>query len=126
MRLYLIKRRPDGLFFGNINGHWMLHNPKGAGDGQYWSSKPQMLLKTPDGIVGNLRKLCSKPYWDTKVPAGVSPAVGRGWKVLAWKDFDERKLKAYEVVIMDVDVLTTTATPAAEFVQIEAFAVTQG
>ena len=122
MRLYLIKRHSDGLFFVNINGHWMLTNPVKAGDGQYWSAKSQQMWKTPDGIVSNLRKLCSEPYWDITPPHGLSAALGPGWKKLAWYKFDKQKLKLYDVVIMDVDVLATIATPATEFVQIEKIA----
>lgn len=118
MRLYLIKNKSDKKFFVSINGHWMMCNDKV--DGQYWSEKPQTFLKTPEGVAGNLRKLCSKPYWSYEVPSGVCPAVAVGWKELAWGDFDDRKLEAYEVVIMDVDVISMKATPATEFVQIDA------
>lgn len=117
MRLYLIKRCADGKFFGGINGHYMLH---GGADGEYWSEKPQLLLKTPEGVAGNLRKLCSKPFWDYVAPKGVCKAVADRWRELAWQNFDKRKLKKFEVVVMDVDVISMTATPASEFVQLEA------
>lgn len=111
MRLYLIKRRSDGKFFGNINGHWILH-ARGDVDGQYWSDKPQTFFKTPEGVAGNLRRLCSEPYW--------YQADRTRWTELAWRNFDESKLAAYEIVTMDVDVLSMKATPATEFIQIDA------
>ncbi len=120
MRLYLIKRVSDGKFFVNINGHWMLANPNV--DGTYWSDKPQTFLKTPEGVAGNLRKLCSEPYYDTEAPEGICPRVAVGWKELSWKNFEESQLEAYEVVCMDVDVISMTATPALEFIQVEAIA----
>lgn len=117
MRLYLIKRRSDRKFFGTINGHYILHSGQ---DGEYWSDKPQTFLKTPEGVAGNLRRLCSEPFWDTEPPKGISSALRNGWKELAWRNFDGRKLKKYEIVAMDVDVLAMSAMPASEFIQIEA------
>ena len=118
MRLYLIKRRSDCTFFVSVNGHWALH--RGDIDGQCWSEKPQTFFKTPEGVAGNLRKLCSEPYWDKEPPPKVCPQVAANWRELAWHKFDDRKLKDFEVVTMDVDVLSMTATPATEFVQIDA------
>ena len=119
MRLYLIKRRSDKKFFVSINGYWML-NSRVPVDGQHWADKPAQFLKTPEGVAGNLRKLCSEPYWDYDAPEGVCTRVAAGWRNLAWRNFDGCKLKQYEVVIMDVDVISMEATPATEFVQLTA------
>ncbi len=116
MRLYLIKRRDDGKFFVNINGHCMLYTGK---DEQYWSDKSQRFFKTPEGVAGNLRKLCSKPYWDTVPPSGICNALKSNYRDLAWRDFDKRGLDKYEVVVMDVNILSMTATPAVDFIQID-------
>lgn len=116
MRIYLIKRKSDKKFFVSINGHWALCS---GHDGEYWSEKPQSFLKTPDGVAGNLRKLCSEPYWSYKAPATAHPRVADNWRELAWKNFDATKLNQFEIVIMDVDVVSMKATPATEFIQIE-------
>ena len=117
MRLYLIKRRSDKKFYVGINGHYALNADV---SGHQWSEKPGTFFRTPDGIARNLRKLCSEPYWNTTPPPKVCAAVAARWKEVAWRKFDGRKLKKYEVVIMDVDVISMTATPATEFCQIEA------
>ena len=117
MRLYLIKRKLDKKFFVSINKYCAA---TGCHDPEYWSDKPQQFLKTPEGVAGNLRKLCSKAYHDTEAPPGVGSMVAENWSEIAWHKFDSDKLKQYEVVIMDVDVISMTATPATEFVQIEA------
>ncbi len=115
MRLYMIKRKADGKFYVNINGHYSTHTGKSE---QHWSDKGRF-LRTPDGVAGNLRKLCSTPFYDKTRPEGLSPNI-RDWSELAWRDFDAEKLSQYEVVMMDVDVISMTATPATEFAQIEA------
>lgn len=119
MRLYLIKRKSDRKFFVSINGHVALCSKS---DPEYWSSKPSMFLKTPEGVAGNLRKLCSEPFWSYDVPDGVCETVASGWCELAWRNFDETKLSQYEIVAMDIDVLSMSATPATEFVQVEVIA----
>ena len=124
MRLYLIKRASDGKFFGGINGHYMLIRKVSRETATYWSDKPQMLLKTPDGVAANLRRLCSEPYWDMTPPAGLCASIKSNWRELAWKDFDAAKLDQFEIVVMDVDVISMTATPAREFIQPEAIANT--
>lgn len=118
MRLYLIKRKSDRKFFVSVNAHYMLIRP--GVDGEYWSDKPQTFLKTPDGVAGNLRKLCSEPFWDTEPPKGISPRLVDGWAEIGWRNFDAAKLADFEVVVMDVDVISMKATPATDFVQIEA------
>ncbi len=119
MRLYLIKRRSDKKFFVAIHGHWALNTKYHP---EVWSDKPQTFFRTPEGIAGNLRKLCSTPYWDREAPPGVCAAVAEGWKEIAWRDFDAEKLNQFEVVAMDIDILSMSATPASEFVQTEAIA----
>lgn len=115
MRLYMIKRKTDGLFYVNINGHYSVHTGKSE---QHWSDKGRF-LRTPDGVAGNLRKLCSEPYFDTTRPDGLSPNIN-DWRELSWRNFEPLKLIAYEIVMMDVDVISMTATPATDFVQIDA------
>lgn len=117
MRLYLIKRKLDGMFFVNINGAYSIHTGKNE---EQWSDKGRF-FRTPDGVAGNLRKLCSTPFWCTDRPAGLSPNITR-WREVGWRDFDEAKLAGYDVVMMDVDILSMTATPATDFIQIEAIA----
>ena len=107
MRLYLIKRKADGAFLRTLDVHYSLHSGQ---DKTAWSDSPQMMLKTPDGVAGNLRKLCSTPFYQGEWPH----------REVGWKDFDSEKLKLFEVVCMDVDVISMTATPATEFAQIEA------
>lgn len=114
MRLYSIKRKSDGKFYISAMGHYSVH----TGEPQYnFGNKPSQFLKTPDGVAGNLRKLCSEPYFDKTRPNGLSPNI-TNWSELSWRNFDASKLELYEVVMMDVDVISMTATPASEFVQI--------
>lgn len=122
MRLYLIKRTSDGKFFGGVNGNYMLVSGADMDSASYWSHKPQMLLKTPDGVAANLRRLCSEPFWNTTPPKGVLDRIAVNWRELAWHNFDAAKLDLYEIVCMDVDVISMTATPASEFIQPEAIA----
>jgi len=117
MRLYMIQRKSDREFFVGVNGHYILASGK---DGQTWTGKAGRFFRTPDGVAGNLRRLCSQPYWNFNPPPGVCPAVANGWREVAWHDFDARKLDAYEVVTMEVDILSMKACPASEFVQIDA------
>ena len=115
MRLYMIKRKMDGLFYVNINGDYSIRTGKSE---QHWSDKGRF-LRTPDGVAGNLRKLCSEPYYDTTRPDGLSKNI-TNWQELSWRGFEPSKLVAYEVVMIDVDVISMTATPAEEFIQVEA------
>jgi len=115
MRLFLIKRKSDNKFFHGINGYYMLNADV---DGESWSEKPGIFFRTPEGIAANLRRLCSEPYWCYDRPAGLSPRIAN-WRELGWRNFDEDKMALYEIVAMDVDILSMTATPATEFVQIE-------
>ena len=110
MRLFLIKRRSDGAFLRKIEGHYSAHVEQ---DKNAWSDSPAYMLRTPDGIAANLRKLCSVPYY---------PATDEPWffHELQWKDFDAAKLDLFDVICMDVDIVNMTATPAAEFAQVEA------
>lgn len=117
MKLYLIKRKLDGKFFVNVNGSWAIHC---GHDGQSWSHNSQRLFKTPEGVAGNLRKLCSEPYWHTEPPARVCEAIKRGWRELRWENFDARRLDQFDVVITEVNILSTRTTPAAEFIQLSA------
>jgi len=114
MRLYMIKR-VDGTFFVNINGYYSIRTGKNE---VHWSDKGRF-FRTPDGVAGNLRKLCSEPYYDTTRPDGLSPRI-KNWSELSWRNFDPSKLASYEVVMMDVDVISMTATPAADFAQVDA------
>lgn len=119
MRLYLIKRTTDGKFYVNINGHYSVHTGKSE---QHWSDKGRF-FRTPDGVAGNLRKLCSEPYFCTERPKGLSPRI-TDWSELAWRNFDPEKLAVYEVVMMDVDIISMTATPAIAFAQVDAIEAT--
>lgn len=112
MRLYLIKRKADKAFLRTIEAHYSLHTGQ---DKTAWSDKPQMMLRTPDGVAGNLRKLCSEPYWQSG-----KTFAGHESREIGWRNFDARKLELYEVVCMDVDVISMTATPATDFAQVEA------
>ena len=109
MRLFMIKRRADKAFLRKVEGHYSAHTGQ---DKNAWSETPAYMLRTADGVAANLRKLCSVPYYDPDDPAR--------WKELQWKDFDAGKLDLFEVVCMDVDVISMTATPAKEFAQVEA------
>lgn len=117
MRLYLIKRKSDGKFLCGINSGYSVHTGNLEAS---WSGKPGTFLKTPDGIARNLRRLCSTPYYDRTPPPGLSPACRPFWKEVGWRDFDAAKLSLYVVVMMDVDLVSMTATPAQDFVQLEA------
>jgi len=116
MRLYMIKRKTDAMFYVTINGHYSIRTGKSE---QQWSTKGRF-FRTPDGVAGNLRKLCSEPYWDTTIPNGLSPRIAVNWREVGWRNFDASKLELYEIVMMDVDIISMTATPATEFVQISA------
>lgn len=107
MRLYSIKRKSDGKFYVSAMGRYAIL----SGKPQYqFATKPAQFLKTPDGVTGNLRKLCSEPYRDE---------AERLYE-LEWRNFDASKLELYEIVMMDVDIISMTATPAQDFVQIDA------
>lgn len=106
MRLYIIKRKSDKKFLRSLEAYWSVNTGQNK---TAWSDKPQMLLRSPDGVAKNLRKLCSVPTLDRTVK----------WPEIEWSDFDASKLELYEVVSMDVDVIAMTATPATSFAQIE-------
>jgi len=107
MRLYSIKRKSDGKFYVSAQGSYAIH----SGREQYqFATKPSQFLKTPDGVAGNLRKLCSIPYRDER----------EKWPEVEWGNFEASKLELYEVLMMDVDIISMTATPAEKFIQIEA------
>tara|TARA_R100001086_G_scaffold239581_1_gene165098 strand:- start:663 stop:1016 length:354 start_codon:yes stop_codon:yes gene_type:complete len=105
----MIKRRSDGKFLRSTEVHYSLHS---GADKSGWSSKPAYMLRTPDGVAMNLRKLCSEPYW-VKTKFGIE---------VEWRNFDETKLDQFEVVCMDVDVISMKAMPAEKFAQVEAIA----
>ena len=109
MRLYLIKRKADKAWLRKIEGHYSAHRGQ---DKNAWSEIPAYMLRTPDGVAANLRKLCSTPYYPTEDV--------RFGQELQWKDFDASMLDLFEVVCMDVNVISMTATPAKEFAQVEA------
>lgn len=115
MRLYLIKRKTDGMFYVNINGYYSIRTGNSE---QHWSDKGRF-FRTPEGVAGNLRKLCSEPYFCKERPDGLSTRI-TNWEELAWRNFDKSKLNEYEIVTMDVDIISMTATPATKFVQIDA------
>lgn len=102
MRLYLIKRKRDGKFLRNVEAYYSNHTGE---DKSAWSNKPAMMLRTADGVAGNLRKLCSESYFHGEYP----------WQEMRWRNFDKSKLELFEVVCMDVDVISMTATPATDF-----------
>lgn len=109
MRLFMIKRRSDKWFLRKVEGHYSAHVGQ---DKNAWSETPAYMLRTADGVAANLRKLCSVPYYEDESPRIVQE--------LQWKDFDASKLDLFEVVCMDVDVISMSATPAKEFAQVEA------
>lgn len=100
MKLYLIKRVSDGLFFTVFYGR----EPR-------FSDKPGVMFRTPDGVASNLHRLCAEPY---------SVRDSWGFTQTDWKNFDGRKLKSYEIVVMDVDIISMTAVPATDFIQLDA------
>lgn len=110
MRLFMIKRKSDKAFLRKVEGHYSAHRGQ---DKNAWSETPAYMLRTADGVAANLRKLCSTPYYPEE-------AGTRFRAELEWKDFDAAKLDDFEVVCMDVDVISMTATPARDFAQIEA------
>lgn len=107
MRLFMIKRKADKQFLRKVEGHYSAHTGQ---DKNAWSETPAYLLRTPDGVAANLRKLCSVPYYPG----------GKWSNGIEWRDFDANKLDLFEVVCMDVDVISMTAMPAREFAQPEA------
>ncbi len=109
MRLYLIRRVSDAKFLRKIEGHYSAHTGQ---DKNCWSDIPAYMLRTPDGVAANLRKLCSTPYYE-----GDYVNYGRE---LQWKDFDANKMGDLEIVCMNVDIVSMIATPAKEFIQIDA------
>lgn len=100
MKLYLIKRVSDGKFFTVFYGR----EPR-------FSDKPGVMFRTPDGVASNLHRLCADP---------VSVRDRFGFSQTDWINFDGRKLKSYAVVVMDVDIVSMTAVPATDFIQIDA------
>lgn len=110
MKLYLIKRKADGHFLRNLETHYSLHVGQ---DKTAWSAKPSMLLRTPEGVAMNLRKLCSEAYYEDFRPKAFS-------REIAWRNFKPDELKLYEIVCMDVDVISMKSTPANEFIQLDA------
>ena len=108
MRLYLIKRKSDGMFLRKVEGHYSAHVGQ---DKNAWSGSPAYMLRTADGVAMNLRKLCSEPY---------TRRDRWGFGQIEWRNFDADKLSLFEVVVMDVDIISMTATPAEHFAQVEA------
>ena len=106
MKLYLIKR-DDGMFLRKIEGHYSAHVGQ---DKNAWSRDPAYILRTPDGVAMNLRKLCSEVYFKKD---------RWGFRQIQWRNFDPEKMARYEVVVMDVDIVSMRATPAVEFVQMD-------
>jgi hypothetical protein len=77
------------------------------------------LWRTPDGIIANLRKLCSKAYFDRTRPPGLSPNI-KVWAEVGWRDFDPARLSELEIVAFDVDVISAQSIPVADFTQMDA------
>ena len=116
MRLYCIRRKLDGKFFVSAQGHYSVASGR---EQHHFATKPSQFLRTPDGVAGNLRKLCSTPYWSNEAPEGVHPAIAKGWKELAWTNFDPLKLELYEVVITSVSIFKAETVSADRFIQVE-------
>lgn len=110
MRLYFIRRKSDGMFLRKIEGHYSDHVGQ---DRNAWSDKPAYILRTPEGVLANLRKLCSTPYYPKLEP-------GQRFNELQWKDFDPQKLYDLEVVSADIKIIAMDVTPAMDFSQIKA------
>lgn len=122
MNLYMIRQVSDGKYLRKINGYYMLAAGVPREKAVTWSETPAYMLRTPDGVAANLRKLCSEPYWDREAPKGVWPPLAAKWEELAWRNFDASLLDQYEVVTMNVDILSMRVTAPAAFAQIEAIA----
>lgn len=111
MRLYTIKRVSDGMYLRKIEGHYSRHVGQ---DKNAWSLTPAYMLRTPDGVAMNLRKLCSVPCY----PEAQRPFCSE----IEWRDFDPDRLSEFEVVVMEVDVVSSKTMPAADFAQIDKIA----
>jgi len=116
MKLYTIRRKSDGKFYITSHGHYAIN----TGKPQYeFATSPSHFLKTPDGVRGNLVKLCSEPYFCTIPPKGVCAGVARNWKELRWRNFDPAKLDLYEVMETYVALFSQTVLPANNFMKME-------
>lgn len=109
----MIKRVSDGMYLRKIEGHYSRHTGQ---DKNAWSVTPAYMLRTPDGVAMNLRKLCSRPcYYEDQDRNGFCREID-------WRDFDAAKLEQFEVVVMQVNVVDTHTVPAADFAQIDKIA----
>lgn len=118
MRLYTIRRKSDGKYLRKINGHYQLVSGRTREEANEWSVGIAYLLKTADGVRSNILKLCSEPYWDTKAPDGVLPAIAKTWKAVGWRNFDRSLADLYEVVSMDVTVNSQDYLPCHHFLKV--------
>lgn len=107
MKLYAIKRTEDGKYYTCWGGYC----------GPTFSSEPTF-WRTPDGVAVNLRKLCSEHYLGT----AIFGTMKFKQTVNAWRNFDENKMKLYEVIVIEVDMVSMLAVPAVDFAQPEAVA----
>ncbi|MEM1363598.1 MAG: hypothetical protein AAGF94_18130 [Pseudomonadota bacterium] len=114
MRLYMIRRASDGMFLRKIEGSYTVRS---GVDRHAWSKSPAYLLRTPDGVAMNLRKLCSEPFtWRGETPAGY------GYSEIAYRNFDEAKMELFEVICLEVDLVKMSVVPASKFAQVDAVA----
>ena len=112
MILYMIRRKLDGFYLRKVEGHYSAH--RGV-DKNCWSQTPAYMLRTPDGVAANLRKLCSTPYYP-------DPDSRRFWQELEWKDFREEDLALYLVEKAYVIRTKIKLVPAVEFAQAKVIA----
>lgn len=119
MKLYAIKRKSDGKFYRIQNWNYFLNAGVSLDRATEFSVKPAALYRTPDGVVRNLRKLCSVPYWDETPPKGVCSAVAQGWREVGWRDFNPKLLALYSISILEVAVSSTSDVECEQFCTVE-------
>ena len=105
MKLYFIRRKSDHRYLRSRETYYSAHVGR---DKTAWSDKPAYILRTPDGVASNLRKLCS-------TPKKVQGTINR----LEWVNFDPSKLDLYEVVVVDALIVGEKALPASDFLVAE-------
>lgn len=100
MNLYRIRRKKDGRFFSGFQFGNEIKDLWGP-SGTFW--------KTPEAVHDNLVKLGSEAYY-YKPP-------GSMWERQGFKNFDPKKIEAYEVVVTNVSILKEERHPAIKFVR---------
>lgn len=121
MKLYSIRHKLTGKYY---NGHGTFYYSKGPYGGQsMWSETPGLFLKTPDGVINNLKRLGCEivqplPQGDMNYSEWqkANKAKWFFWSHnKAFDNFDPARLSDIEVIVTKVSVLGEEQFDAQDF-----------